>query len=101
MLETIKKLLLKIIDNIDAGNSNLTEEEAINIIKTIKAYTNRSKRMSKYSACQYLNISRASFDNYIREGKIPKGKHEIGFKELSWSRKDLDLFISKYRNAGN
>lgn len=23
------------------------------------------------------------FDNYVREGKLPRGKHEIGFKELS------------------
>ena len=39
--------------------------------------------------------SRATFDNYVREGKLPRGKHEIGFKELSWSRKDLDYFIKK------
>lgn len=24
----------------------------------------------------------STFDNYVREGKIPRGKHEIGFKEL-------------------
>lgn len=29
------------------------------------------------------------------KGKLPKGKHEIGFKELSWSKKDLDEFIRK------
>lgn len=51
--------------------------------------------MSKYEACQYLNISRATFDNYVREGKLPKGTKEAGFKELSWSRKELDMFINK------
>ena len=29
MIDIIKKYLLKIIDNIDGGNSNLTESEAI------------------------------------------------------------------------
>lgn len=44
---------------------------------------------------RYLNVSRATFDNYVREGKLPRGKHEAGFKELSWSRKDLDSFVQK------
>lgn len=78
------------IDNIDAGNSNLTEEEALNAIKILKDYTDKTKRLSKYQACQYLNISRAKFNNLVREGKIPRGKHQIGFKELSWSERDLD-----------
>lgn len=39
-----------------------------------------------------------AFDNYVREGKLPKGKHEIGFKELSWSKKDLDEFVRKSRD---
>ena len=35
MLRVIKELLLKIIDNIDAGNSNITEKEALEIIDII------------------------------------------------------------------
>ena len=53
----------------------------------------------KYAACRYLNMSRATFDNYVRTGKLPKGKHEIGFKELSYSKKDLDEFIKKYKQS--
>lgn len=98
MLKIIKELLLKIVDNIDSGNSNLTEEEAISAIKTLNEFTNKDKRLSKYAACEYLNMSRASFDNYIREGKLPKGEKELGFKELSWSKKDLDDFIVKAKN---
>lgn len=43
---------------------------------------------------------RATFDNYVREGKLPRGKHEAGFKELSWDKKTLDEFIrrNKTRN---
>lgn len=90
-LKTLKGLLLRIVDDIDSGNTNISEEEAIQIASIISNLS--YKRFSKYSACRYLNISRATFDNYVREGKIPKGKHDIGFKELSWSKKDLDEFI--------
>lgn len=99
MLNIIKNLLLKIVDNIDSGNSNITEKEAFDIIEIIRKFTDKDKRLSKYAACKYLNVSRATFDNYIRNGKLPKGKHEIGFKELSWSQKDLDKFINKSRNT--
>ena len=93
MLNLIKKLLLQVVDNIDSGNSNITEQEGIQIIETIRELTNKEKRLSKYQACQYLNVSRATFDNYVREGKLPKGKKQLGFKELSWTEKVLDEFI--------
>ena len=48
--------------------------------------------MSKYQACNYLNVSRATFDNYVSDGKIPRGIHQQGFKELYWLKKDLDKF---------
>lgn len=94
MLKVIKEILLKIVDDIDAGNSNITNEEALELANTISVLANKDRRMSKYAACQYLNVSRATFDNYVREGKLPKGKHDIGFKELSWSRRDLDNLIN-------
>ena len=92
MLKVIKSLLEKIINDIDCGNSNITEDEAMEMIKVIKSYTDRTQRLSKYQACQYLNMSRATFDNYVREGKLPRGKKEAGFKELFWTQKDLDEF---------
>lgn len=95
MLNVIKEQLLKIIENIDAGNSNISEEDAINTLKYIRELTDEDKRLSKYQACQYLNISRATFDNYVREGKLPRGKKEAGFKELSWSKKELKNYIKR------
>lgn len=89
MIKLIKKYLLQMVDDIDAGNTNITEEEAIQLAATLKEYTDKTKRLSKYQAC----VSRATFDNYVRAGKLPRGKHEAGFKELSWSKKDLDDFI--------
>ena len=92
-LNILKRLLQESIDNIDAGNSNITEEEALKLTKVLQSYTDKTVKMSKYQACMYLHISRATFDNYVRDGKLPKGKHDIGFKELSWSQKDLDRFM--------
>lgn len=97
MLKIIRNILSKIIDSIDAGNSNLTESEALELTKILQSYTDKTIRMSKYQACQYLNISRATFDNYVREGKLPRGKKEAGFKELFWVQKDLDEFKKKSR----
>lgn len=99
MIELIKKYLLKIVDDIDAGNSNLTESEAVELVDTLKRLTDREKRLSRYEACRYLNVSRATFDNYVREGKLPRGKHEAGFKELSWNKKTPDEFIRRSKHG--
>lgn len=99
MKEIIRKLLQNLIDDFDAGNTNIDEEEAVKIAKVLSELR-KDNGISKYAACKYLNVSRATFDNYVREGKIPKGKHEIGFKELRWYKKDLDKFINETKNNG-
>lgn len=98
MLRVIRNLLLKIVDNIDAGNSNITENEAMELVRVLQSYTDKTIKMSKYQACQYLNISRATFDNYVREGRLPRGKKESGFKELFYTQRDLDTFKEKIKN---
>lgn len=89
MFQTIKKILLGIIDDIDAGNTNADEEELLEIAKVLKEMVRKDVPMSKYQAYTYLNMSRAKFDNLVREGKIPNGKKTAGFKELNWMKKDL------------
>ena len=89
MMDIIKSLLQNCIDRIDSGNSNLSADEEIEIIQLLKKYTDKDRKFSKYQACKYLNMSRATFDKYIREGKIPKGKKEAGFKEIFWDESEL------------
>lgn len=89
MLEVIKEQLLKIVDDIDCGNSNASDEEVLAVVNALKEYTKKDTPLSKYQAYTYLNISRATFDNLVREGKLPKGKKVAGFKELIWYKKDL------------
>lgn len=94
MVSVLQKLLRKIDQDIDAGNSNLTEEETLEVVEILKEYTRRDKPMSKYQAYTYLNISRATFDNLVSEGKLPKGAKIAGFKELFWYKRDLDKYIN-------
>lgn len=95
MLQAIKRLLLSIVDDIDTGNTNIDEEEAIQIARAVKEMARKDVPLSKYQAYTYLNVSRATFDNLVREGKIPRGKKVPGFKELIWYRKDLKKLKNK------
>ena len=95
MLSIIRNLLDKIVKDIDAGNSNITEEESTQIIDMLKSIS--ESRISKYQACQLLNVSRATFDNLVREGKLPKGKKQIGFKELSWKKSEILQYVARLK----
>ena len=94
----IRDLIADRLEQIDAGNSNIDEESAIALLKAVNDSTNMNKRVSKYKACQILCISRATFDNYVREGKLPQGEHTIGFKEKSWNLYDINKFKETYWN---
>lgn len=82
MMKIIRDLLLKIVNDIDNDNSNLSAEECEEIIEHLTEISNKNAKLSKYQACKHLKVSRATFDNYVRSGKIPKGRKQIGFKEL-------------------
>lgn len=92
MLGIIRNLLKQIVDNIDSGNSNITQEEGEQIISTLKSIT--EPKLSKYQACKLLNIKRARFDQLVSEGKLPKGEKQQGFKELFWRKSDVLKYIT-------
>ena len=93
MLKVIKDLLLKIIDNIDTGNSNLTEDQAIEVIKVIKNYTDTTQYYNRTQAAKYLHCSIQSFDLYRKEGKIPEGVKQAGGVR-QWTKRQLDDVIN-------
>ena len=97
MLKVIARMLRSIADKIDDGSISSNPEETMQVMETIKGFVDKEQRLSKYEAYRYLNISRATFDNYVREGKLPKGQKQAGFKELSWSYKDLNDAIKRLR----
>ena len=94
MLKIIRNILQKFIDDIDADNSNLNYEQQCSIIRILSNVdVGQENEMNKTQAADYIGVSRATFDNYVRDGFIPKGKKIEGFKELRWYKSDLDLFL--------
>lgn len=89
-MQTLKKMVVKLLrttaDKIDTDNCELSEEEAIAIIKNMTHIA-----LSKEMACRHLNMSRSKFDDLVRQGKLPKGRKRVGFKELTWWKDELDI----------
>lgn len=96
-----KKELQHSIENIDAGNSEITEEELVELVKLLATINKGGERISKTIACEkILHCSPSTFDNYVREGIIPPGRKVAGFKELSWNESDfIGIKLKRIRNA--
>lgn len=93
MLQLIKTVLQQFINDIDSGNSNISEEQQSKILDLINEIN--SKELSKVESANYIGVSRATFDNYVSKGLLPKGKKRQGFKELSWNKNDLNKFLKE------
>ena len=94
MLQIIRSILQKYIDDIDANNTNLNYEQQCSIIRILSNVDiGQENEMNKTQAADYIGVSRATFDNYVRDGFIPKGKQVGNFKELRWYKSDLDIFL--------
>ena len=93
MLQLIKTALQQFIDDIDSGNSNISEQQQQELLNVV--YRINSKELSKIESADYIGVSRATFDNYITKGLIPKGHKRQSFKELSWNKSDLDKYLNE------
>ena len=82
----VVKYLKEVAEKIDSGTSEITESQAIDVLRVIA-----HEAMSKEQACVYLNLSRSRFDDLVRERKIPRGQKRKGFKELVWWKDELDM----------
>lgn len=91
-LSIIAVQLRSFADNLDAGNTNASEEELMELCDQLGFIINPESKMSKYQAIKFLGISRATFDNYIAKGLLPKGMEQQGFKEKFWYKRDLVKF---------
>ena len=88
MIESIKRQFVKILretaDKVDASNTEINEEQAIQVMSIIA-----HEPISMEEASMELNVSRTKFNNMINEGKVPKGRKRIGFKEKVWYKDEL------------
>lgn len=70
MLKIIREILLKIVNDIDTGNSNLSPEECEEVIEYLSGITNKNEKLSKYQACKYLKVSRALLTIMLRQRRF-------------------------------
>ena len=95
-MKVIRTILQKWIDDIDADNTNLSYDQQCDLIRVLSNVNiGQENEMNKTQAADYIGVSRATFDNYVRDGFIPKRKQVGNFKELRWYKSDLDLFLMK------
>lgn len=96
MLQIIRNLLVQKVNDIDAGNSIISEAEEQKILNILQEIN--QEELSKIQSYNYIGVSRATFDNYVEKGLIPKGKKKQGWNELSWTKRDLEEFKRKRKN---
>lgn len=92
-IKLLKIALEQLIDDIDCGNSNTSDEDVTKILEMINTVSNTRNKLSKYQAMKMLNVSRSTFDKYVSDGLLPEGKKQQGFKEKFWELKDLQDFV--------
>ena len=88
----VVKYLRDIADKIECNTSEITEAEAMDIMKVIA-----HESLSKAQASKYLNLSTQQFDAVVRQKQIPSGRKVIGFKEKRWYRDELDRCVYKMK----
>lgn len=84
LIKHLTKLMRDTADKIDAGNCEMTSEEAMDLMSVLS-----HESLSKDQACSYLNLSRSRFDELVRLKELPKGRKVRGYKELRWYKDEL------------
>lgn len=84
LIKHLTKLMRDTADKIDAGNCEMTSEEAMDLMSVLS-----HESLSKDQACSCLNLSRSRFDELVRLKELPKGRKVRGYKELRWYKDEL------------
>ena len=92
LIKRLTQLMRETADKLDAGNSELSESEAMDIMEVLC-----HRAMSKAQACEYLNISPSHFGDLIRAKQMPKGRKVVGYKELRWYKDELDEAVKNLK----
>lgn len=88
----VVKELRKAADKIEAGNCEMSIDEAMHMVETLAHIP-----LSKEEACKFLNVSRPTFDLHVGLGNIPKGRKRTGFKELVWYKDELQKCVERLK----
>lgn len=94
MLTVIANILKQKAADLENGTSNLSSEGCYKVLNLLNLLENGDQPFTKTEAADYIHVSRATFENYVRRGEIPKGVAlHTNSKLLFWYKSDLDKFL--------
>ena len=100
MLKELRDLLMKIVNDIDSGNSNIDESQTIEIASAIGELVSRynkpkiPNKLTRLEACRHLRVSETKFYMLRRKGLISEGTKKAG-DVRKWSIEELDKYIKE------
>ena len=100
MLKELRDLLMKIVNDIDSGNSNIDESQTIEIASAIGELVSRynkpkiPNKLTRLEACRHLRVSETKFNMLRRKGLISEGTKKAG-DVRKWSIEELDKYIKE------
>lgn len=74
-------------DRIESGNCPLSQEQYEEVMDRLAE--GMRVQMTAEQCCSYLQCSRTSFDKWVRDGVIPKGRKIRGMSSLIWYKDQL------------
>lgn len=90
--DKIGNALIEAGSNLKAGTSEITEEQALDIMSIVAHIP-----ISREEVCLEMNISNDKFYDLLARKKIPNGRKRRGFKELCWYRDEIIAALNKLK----
>ena len=87
--ELVVRELHAIADRLDAGTSELSEDDALELMDTLANVS-----LSQEESARYLNMNNSTFRKKVESGKIPRGHKRRGLTEKLWFISDLKKAIA-------
>ena len=86
--------LEEMADKLRNGNTEIDKDTMLDVFE-ILSVGDKTQLLSKVEACKFMTMSRSTFDTYVRLGLIPEGKKQVGLKELTWNKLELEVAKEK------
>ncbi len=88
---TIIKILKDTINKIENNECSLDDEEILSIAKNLIHI-----KLNIEQTCKYINVSRATLNRMIIDGRIPTPKKTLGGDKY-WFQDELDDYIKEHK----
>lgn len=88
---TIIKILKDTIHKIENNECALDDDEILSIAKNLVHV-----KLNIEQACRYINVSRATLNRMIIDGRIPQPKKTLGGDKY-WFQDELDDYINRHK----